>query len=47
MGVGAPVNREKEGYGRQKVGVLNGGDAGEVGENYPAMLFFFFNWKKR
>ena len=40
--MGAPVNREQEGYGRQKVGVLNGGDAGEVGENYAAVLFFFF-----
>lgn len=38
----APVNREQEGYGRQEVGVLNGRDAGEVGENYAAMLFFFF-----
>ena len=41
MGVGASVNREQEGYVRQKVEVLNGGDAGEVGENYAAMLFFF------
>lgn len=47
MGVGAPVNREQEGYGRQRVGALNGRDAGEVGENYAAMLFFFFDWKKR
>ena len=23
------------------MGVLNGGDAGEVGENYAAMLIFF------
>ena len=45
--MGAPVSREQEGYGRQKVGVLNGGDAGEVRENYAAVLFFFFNWKKR
>ena len=39
--MGAPVNREQEGYGRQEVGVLNGGDAGEVGENYAAMLILF------
>lgn len=42
------MNREQEGYERQEVGVLNGRDAGEVGENYAALLiFFFFNWKKR
>ena len=35
MGVGAPVNREEE-----EVGVLNGGVAGEVGENIAAMLIF-------
>ena len=34
MGVGAPVNREEE------VGVLNGGVAGEVGENIATMLIF-------
>ena len=45
--MGALVNREQEGYGRQRVGALNGRDAGEVGENYAAMLFFFFDWKKR
>ena len=47
MGVGAPVNREQEGYGRQRVGALNGRDAGEVGENYAAMLFFLKKKKKR
>lgn len=39
--MGALVNKEQEGYGRQEVGVLNGGDAGEVGENYAVMLIFF------
>ena len=32
--MGAPVNREEE------VGVLNGGVAGEVGENIATMLIF-------
>lgn len=35
------MNREQEGYERQEVGVLNGRDAGEVGENYAALLIFF------
>ena len=38
--MGAPVNREEE------VGVLNGGVAGEVGENIAAMLIFLVNWRK-